>query len=55
LKSQQTAKQLCYSEFMFIHGAMHALLEEKVLCRTLKGCISATYLEPLKGSKQNHF
>jgi len=27
-----------------------ALLEEKVLYRTLKGSISATYLEPLKGS-----
>jgi len=26
------------------------LLEEKVLYRTLKGSISATYLEPLKGS-----
>jgi len=25
------------------------LLEEKVLFRTLKGSISATYLEPLKG------
>jgi len=29
---------------------LHALLEEKVLYRTLKGSISATYLEPLKGS-----
>jgi len=29
------------------------LLEEKVLYRTLKGSISATYLEPLKGSIQN--
>jgi len=28
-----------------------ALLEEKVLYRTLKGSISATYLEPLKGSR----
>jgi len=28
----------------------HTLLEEKVLFRTLKGSISATYLEPLKGS-----
>jgi len=28
------------------------LLEEKVLCRTLKGSIGATYLEPLKGSIQ---
>jgi len=27
-----------------------ALLEEKVLYRTLKGSISATYLEPPKGS-----
>jgi len=27
-----------------------SLLEEKVLYRTLKGSISATYLEPLKGS-----
>jgi len=27
-----------------------ALLEEKVLYRTFKGSISATYLEPLKGS-----
>jgi len=26
------------------------LLEEKVLYRTLKGSISTTYLEPLKGS-----
>jgi len=26
------------------------LLEEKVLYRNLKGSISATYLEPLKGS-----
>jgi len=26
------------------------LLEEKVLYRTLKGSICATYLEPLKGS-----
>jgi len=26
-----------------------SLLEEKVLYRTLKGSISATYLEPLKG------
>jgi len=26
------------------------LLEEKVLYRTLKGSISAMYLEPLKGS-----
>jgi len=26
------------------------LLEEKVIYRTLKGSISATYLEPLKGS-----
>jgi len=30
-----------------------ALLEERVLYRTLKGSISATYLEPLKGSIQN--
>jgi len=29
----------------FLH---HTLLEEKVLYRTLKGSISATYLEPLK-------
>jgi len=29
--------------------------EEKVLYRTLKGSISATYLEPLKGSIQNPF
>jgi len=29
------------------------LLEENVLYRTLKGSISATYLEPLKGSIQN--
>jgi len=28
----------------------HTLLEEMVLYRTLKGSISATYLEPLKGS-----
>jgi len=28
----------------------HTLLEEKVLYRTFKGSISATYLEPLKGS-----
>jgi len=28
----------------------HTLLKEKVLYRTLKGSISATYLEPLKGS-----
>jgi len=27
------------------------LLEEKVLYRNLKGSFSATYLEPLKGSK----
>jgi len=33
----------------------NTLLEEKVLYRTLKGSISATYLEPLKGSIQNHF
>jgi len=31
------------------------VLEEKVLYRTLKGSISATYLEPLKGSIQNPF
>jgi len=30
--------------------AKSTLLEEKVLYRTLKGSISATYLEPLKGS-----
>jgi len=29
---------------------VRALLEEKVLYRTLKGSISVTYLEPLKGS-----
>jgi len=29
---------------------LHTLLEEKVLYRTLKGSISARYLEPLKGS-----
>jgi len=29
---------------------LFTLLEEKVLYRTLKGSISATYLEPLKGS-----
>jgi len=33
----------------------HALLEEMVLYRILKGSISATYLEPLKGSIQNPF
>jgi len=32
-----------------------SLLEEKVLYRTLKGSISAVYLEPLKGSIQNPF
>jgi len=31
------------------------LLEEKVLYRTLKGSISAKYLEPPKGSIQNLF
>jgi len=31
------------------------LLKEKVLYRTFKGSISATYLEPLKGSIQNPF
>jgi len=35
--------------------AKYTLLEEKVLYRTLKGSISATYLEPLKGSIQNPF
>jgi len=29
---------------------LSTLLEEKVPYRTLKGSISATYLEPLKGS-----
>jgi len=33
-----------------VRAAKHSLLEEKVLCRTLKGSISAMYLEPLKGS-----
>jgi len=32
-----------------------SLLEEKVLYRTLKGSISATYLELLKGSIQQPF
>jgi len=32
-----------------------SLLEEKVLYRSLKDAISATYLEPLKGSIQNPF
>jgi len=31
-------------------GNNNTLLEEKVLYRTIKGSISATYLEPLKGS-----
>jgi len=33
-----------------LHLNKSTLLEEKVLYRTLKGSISATYLEPLKGS-----
>jgi len=33
-----------------VHQLYNTLLEEKVLYRTLKGSISATYLEHLKGS-----
>jgi len=33
----------------------YTLLEEKVLYRTLKDSISATYLEPLKGSIHNPY
>jgi len=33
-----------------LRNKSHTLLEEKVLYRTLKGSISAIYLEPLKGS-----
>jgi len=36
-------------------GLYATLLEEKVLYRTLKGSISTTYLEPLKGSIQKPF
>jgi len=32
------------------HTESYTLLEEKILYRTLKGSISATYLEPQKGS-----
>jgi len=38
-EQHQRVKQVCLT-----------LLEEKVLYRTLKGSISATYLESLKGS-----
>jgi len=40
------------NDFVFTFSTLCslALLEEKVLYRTLKGSISATYLEPLKGS-----
>jgi len=40
------------NDFVFTFSTLcfFALLEEKVLYRTLKGSISATYLEPLKGS-----
>jgi len=48
-QQQYDTRHRC-SFYSYIKNNHYTLLEEKVLYRILKGSISATYLEPLKGS-----